>query len=807
MVFLDQLTESIGIVVNTIAAGMRTESLLQQSQSLTRELQLQQEELRTTNERLERQAATLRESEERLRQQQEELQGINDQLQEKAQLLEVKNGEVELAKSELEEKAEQLALTSKYKSEFLANMSHELRTPLNSLLILANMMSENSDGNLTAKQVEMASTIHASGSDLLGLINDILDLSKIESGTITVDPGEVQFADLRYYVDQNFRHVADHKKLRFETRVAPDLPRAIYTDSKRLQQVLKNLLSNAFKFTERGHVFLDMRVVGDGWNRAIESLNRAEQVIAFAVTDTGIGIAPEKQKIIFEAFQQADGTTSRKYGGTGLGLSISREIARLLGGDLRVASELGRGTSFTLYLPRVYEASESPAQPGRKIEVVDASVRTLPFLAAPAGLPALPRGLPSVLLQEPPLAGEGMATLARLDDRDQITPEDRVLLVVEDDPAFARILLDAGRAAEFKVVVAPSGDVALSHVRRYKPSALTLDLKLPDMDGWTVLDRLKHDEATRHIPAAVITVSEARGRAMRMGAFDYLQKPLQRDALADALRQLRSFASEGRRLLLVEDDEAQRQALLELIGPRDVEVTAVATAGEALDRMREVRFHCMVLDLGLPDMGGLELLEQLGDRHFPVIVYTGRDLSQREQTQLRRLAETVIVKDVRSPERLLDEVSLYLHRRHDDMPDQQRAMLERFHQTVPALAGKTVLVVDDDVRNIFAITSALERFQTRVLYADNGIDGLALLDNHEVDAVLMDIMMPEMDGYEVMQRIRSVERWKGLPIIAVTAKAMGSDREKCIQAGATDYIAKPVDIAHLLSLLRLRLAH
>ncbi|HWM86706.1 MAG TPA: response regulator, partial [Kofleriaceae bacterium] len=805
MVFLDQLTESIGIVVNTIAAGMRTESLLKQSQSLTQELQQQQEELRTTNERLERQAATLRESEERLRQQQEELQGINEELQDKAQLLEVKNREVELAKSELEEKAEQLALTSKYKSEFLANMSHELRTPLNSLLILANMMSENGDGNLTAKQVEMSSTIHASGSDLLALINDILDLSKIESGTITVDPGEVQFADLRYYVDQNFRHVADHKKLRFETRVAPELPRAIFTDSKRLQQVLKNLLSNAFKFTERGHVFLEMGVVTDGWGRDIESLNRAEQVIAFAVTDTGIGIASEKQKIIFEAFQQADGTTSRKYGGTGLGLSISREIARLLGGELRVVSELGRGTTFTLYLPRIYDSQPVAPPPTRRIQVVDVSGAVPPVVAA-AGVA---HGLGQVMLEDV-RQGDGMAALARQDDRDQISPEDRVLLVVEDDPSFARILLDVGRAAEFKVVVAASGDIALSHVRRYKPSAVTLDLKLPDMDGWTVLDRLKHDESTRHIPAAVITVSEARGRAMRMGAFDYLQKPLQADELATSLRHLRSFTTEGRRLLLVEDDDAQRESLLDLIGPRDVEVTAVATAREALELMREQRFHCMVLDLGLPDMGGLELLEQLGDpesRHFPVIVYTGRELSAKEQTQLRRLAETVIIKDARSPERLLHEVSLHLHRRHDDMPDAQRAMLERFHQTVPVLADKTVLVVDDDVRNIFAITSALERFQTRVIYADNGSDGLAMLEKQEVDAVLMDIMMPEMDGYEVIQRIRAVERWKSLPIIAVTAKAMGADREKCILAGANDYIAKPVGIAHLLSLLRLRLAH
>jgi CheY-like chemotaxis protein len=464
-------------------------------------------------------------------------------------------------------------------------------------------------------------------------------------------------------------------------------------------------------------------------------------------------------------------------------------------------SEVGGGTTFTLYLPRVYEAPVIAAPAAHRIEVVDATA---------AALLAQARQLPAALYEEA-RHSEGMATLARQDDRDQIAPEDRVLLVVEDDPAFARILLDAGRAAEFKVVVAPSGDVALSHVRRYKPSALTLDLRLPDMDGWTVLDRLKHDETTRHIPTAVITVAESsRGRAMRMGAFEHLQKPLPPSALAGALRQLRSFASEERRLLLVERDEAQRDVLLDLIGTRDVEVTSVPSARDALDRIGRERFHCIVLDLGPREAGGLELLGAAdGDelRAIPIIVYTARDLTPEEQAELRRLSEQVTVKEVRSPERLLDEVSLYLHRRHEDMPDAQRAMLERFHQTVPALADKTVLVVDDDVRNIFAITSALERFQTRVIYADNGSDGLALLDQHEVDAVLMDIMMPEMDGYEVIRRIRAVDRWKGLPIIAVTAKAMGADREKCILAGATDYIAKPVDMAHLLSLLRLRLAH
>jgi HAMP domain-containing protein/CheY-like chemotaxis protein/signal transduction histidine kinase len=827
-VFLDQLTESIGIVVNTIGAGMRTEALLKQSQSLTQELQSQQEELRQTNERLEKQAASLRESEERLKVQQEELQNTNEQLGDKAKLLEVKNREVEFAKSELEEKAEQLALTSKYKSEFLANMSHELRTPLNSLLILSRMLSENHDGNLSPKQVDMSHTIHGAGTDLLALINDILDLSKIESGTISVDPAEVHFTDLRDYVDQNFRHVADQKALGFEIELTQGLPPAIFTDAKRLQQVLKNLLSNAFKFTERGRVMLQLRVAREGWSRDLESLNLADAVVAFTVSDTGIGIAPEKQKIIFEAFQQADGTTSRRYGGTGLGLSISREIARLLGGEIRVISSPGHGSSFTLYLPRFHANAPTVSVTGSMAQspfgraLTGTTAPMLPLIGhetsghSPIEVVDMTHPLRARLLVPGAAAVDVRAAaetsmVARLDDRDRITPEDRVLLVVEDDLAFAQILLEAGREAAFKVVLAPSGDVALTLVRKYKPAAITLDLKLPDMDGWTVLDRLKHDQSTRHIPTEVISVEQAGTRALSMGAFGFLLKPAERSQLAGALTDLRRFVSEERerRLLVVEDNETERRSVLELIGPSDVQAVAVGTGSEALEALKQGRFDCMVLDLGLPDMGGLDLLRRIkgsGDyKGMPIIIYTGRDLSKNEETQLRRLAETIIVKDVRSPERLLDEVSMYLHRRYADMPEAQRRMLERLHQSIPVLAGKTILVVDDDVRNIFAISSALERYSARVLFADNGKDGLELLEQHPVDAVLMDIMMPEMDGYEVMRRIRAQPRFADLPIIAVTAKAMRADREKCLLAGASDYIAKPLDLAQLLSLLRVRL--
>jgi len=792
-VFLDQLTESIGIVVNTIGAGMRTEALLTQSQSLTQELQTQQEELRETNERLEKQAATLRESEERLKQQQEELQQTNAELEDKAKLLEVKNKEIEFAKGELEEKAEQLALTSKYKSEFLANMSHELRTPLNSLLILSKMLSDNIEGNLRQKQVEFAKTIHGSGADLLGLINDILDLSKIESGTIAVDPTDVSFADLGDYVEQNFRHVAQQKGLAFGVELHPDLPRSIFTDPKRLQQVLKNLLANAFKFTDTGKVVLENRVAHSGWSRDHELLSRADLVVAFSVIDTGIGIAHEKQKIIFEAFQQADGTTSRKYGGTGLGLSISREIARLLGGEIRVTSEPGRGSTFTLYLPHIYAAVPTVTTP-RRIDVIDATRST---------------NRENVIFPRP---GDAIPVLAQIDDREQIQLGDRVLLIIEDDVSFARILLDSARERGFKGVIASQGDLGLGLASRLKPSAITLDLKLPDIDGWTVLDRLKHDHLTRHIPVEIISVDEQRQRGLKMGAAGFLQKPATRIDVLSALSALaQHIEAPIKRLLLVEDNEVERNSIKELIGADDVELVAVGSGQEALDELEKSHFSCMVLDLGLPDMNGFELMQAVKKRPtlaaLPIIVYTGRDLTATEETQLKRLAETIIVKDVHSPERLLDETTLYLHRVEAKLPELQRRMLEKLHQSAPMLAGRRVLVVDDDVRNIFAISSALESHEATVLFAENGIDGLKLLqDNPDIDVVLMDIMMPKMDGYEVMARIRAQDQFKSLPIIALTAKAMRDDREKCIQAGASDYIAKPVDMDRLLSMLRVWLS-
>jgi HAMP domain-containing protein/CheY-like chemotaxis protein len=786
--FLEQLAESIGIVLNTIEANMRTEGLLQQSQALTEGLQEQQEALTETNKRLEQQTRSLQQSEELLKKQQDELQQTNLELEDKAQLLssqkaelEQKNSEIEQARVALEDKAEQLALISKYKSEFLARMSHELRTPLNSLLILSQILTENADGNLTPKQVGFAQTIHSSGSDLLDLINDILDLSKIESGTVAIDISPVPFVEIRKFVESTFRQVADVRGLTFDVELDESLPPVMQTDSKRLQQVLKNLLSNAFKFTERGKVTLRTSVATSGWNPEQDILNAAQTVVAFTVSDTGIGIPKEKHGAIFEAFQQGDGTTSRKYGGTGLGLSISRQITRLL------------GSSFTLYLPITYPSH--PAETSAAPELPDA--------AGPAVDYGFKAAQPSSRAMLAPVVERAVN-----DDRGSIQPGDRVLLIIEDDPHFAEILLDLARERGFKGLVTHRADKALLLAREYLPAAITLDLRLPDADGWTVLDRLKHDWATRHVPVHVMSVDEDWQRGLRFGAIDFLTKPVTKESLSGALDSIHSFIDRpAKRLLVVEDDDAQRRSIGELLGGGDVEITGAGTGAQALEMLHAGSFDCMVVDLGLPDMTGLDLVQrvksEVGLRKLPTIVYTGKDMTKKEELELRRLAESVVVKDARSPERLLDETALFLHRAASSLPDRQRQMLERLHKANPSLAGRRVLIVDDDVRNIFALTTFLEQSRMEVSYAESGREGIARLqETPGIDAVLMDVMMPEMDGYETIRSIREIPHFRGLPIIAVTAKAMKGDREKCIEAGATDYIPKPVDREHLLSLLR-----
>jgi CheY-like chemotaxis protein/HAMP domain-containing protein len=758
LTFLEQLTESIGIVLNNIEATMRTEGLLEQSQKLAAELQAQQKELQQTNQELAQKAK---------------------QLAEQNAEVERKNDEIEQARHALEEKAAELALTSKYKSEFLANMSHELRTPLNSILILGQQLSQNSEGNLSPKQVEFAKTIHGAGTDLLNLISDILDLSKIESGTVTVETEELPFASLQDTVERTFRHEAETRRLSFTVDLAPRLGRTIVSDPKRLLQVLKNLLSNAFKFTEVGGVSLRVAPAAGGWSPEHPALNRVPSVVAFEVSDTGIGIAPEKQKIIFEAFQQADAGTSRKYGGTGLGLAISRELASLLGGEIRLASAPGKGSTFTLYLPETYvsPAVSKPAADG-------------------AAVSPIPIALPAPRIENVP------------DDRESVEPGDAVLLIVEDDPHYARVLLGLARDRGFKGLVAMRGAAGLAMAREFLPTAITLDIFLPDMLGWSVLSQLKYDPATRHIPVQIVTIEEDRQQGLEHGAFAYLNKAVTTDGLERAFDRLRTFSTPRvKQLLVIEDNEAERMGIVELLGHEDVEITTASTGIEALGALKSRTFDSVVLDLRLPDISGFELLDQMQHdpslSDIPVVVFTGRELSDDEETQLRRMAKSIVVKGVQSPERLLDETSLFLHRTIGDLPEAKRKMLERLHQSDELLAGRKVLVVDDDVRNIFALSSILEQHTMNVLSAGTGREAIDILESTpDVSLVLMDIMMPEMDGYETMRVIRQNPALRRLPMIALTAKAMKGDREKCLEAGASDYIAKPVNTEQLLSLMR-----
>ncbi|HEX4823950.1 MAG TPA: HAMP domain-containing protein [Candidatus Polarisedimenticolaceae bacterium] len=760
LAFLDQLAASIGIVLNSIEATMQTEGLLVQSQQLAGELQAQQRELQQTNDQLAQKA---------------------QQLAEQNAEVERKNQEIEQARRALEEKATELALTSKYKSEFLANMSHELRTPLNSILILGQQLSENIEGNLSAKQVEFSRTIHGAGTDLLNLITDILDLSKIESGTVTVVAEEVVVSNVVDGVARPFRHEAEGKRLTLDVDIDAAVAPVMVTDSKRLQQVLKNLLSNAFKFTEQGGVRMRVAPAGSGWSTDHPILTRVPTVLAFEVRDSGIGIPAEKQRIIFEAFQQADAGTSRKYGGTGLGLAISRELATLLGGEIQLRSTPGLGSTFTLYLPQVYVGVTGA-------EAVESS--------------GARRSIPAVGVWERPV--EKIP-----DDRLDIAPGDAVLLIVEDDPAYVRILMDQAHAAGFKVLVALRGGDALALAREFRPTAISLDVFLPDMLGWTVLSQIKQEPGLRHIPVQIVTLDEDRQHGLARGAFSFVPKPASAEGLESAFLRIKDYAApRTRRLLVIEDNQAEQVSIAELLGHDDVDIDTVGSGAEGLDRMREGSYDCVVLDLRLPDMSGFEVLEQVRDDEtisdLPIVVFTGKELTPEEDARLHTLARSVVVKGVESPERLLDETALFLHRVLADLPPEKQKMLDRLHRSDEDLLGKTVLVVDDDMRNIFALSSVLERRGMQVLTAGTGHEAIATLnDKNDVAIVLMDIMMPEMDGYQTMTAIRQEPSLRRLPIIALTAKAMKGDREKCLDAGASDYLAKPVNTEQLLSALRM----
>jgi signal transduction histidine kinase/CheY-like chemotaxis protein/HAMP domain-containing protein len=771
--FIQMAMSNIAIAFTTAQARARINELLAETQQQAEELQAQGEELRVANEELEAQTETLRDSEAKLR--------------EKQAVLDRQNRDLKVAQQELEKKAEELALTSKYKSEFLANMSHELRTPLNSLLILARMLADNEEGNLSEDQVQSAQIVYSSGNDLLKLINDILDLSKVETGRMTFHVEPMLLSDLVVAVRSQFSHVAEEKGLELSITLADDVPASIETDQQRVKQIVNNLLSNAFKFTDEGSVSFNIYRPDAGLDLSRSGLEPGE-AIAISVRDTGIGIAPEQQKVIFEAFQQADGGTNRQYGGTGLGLAISRELASRLGGHIDVESELGRGSTFTLYLPLVGPAGEGREEGGAeelRVSLLAPSPPSVQSSISPASRPPSPP-----------------------DDRADLEAGDKILLIIEDDPRFAKVVYDYAHEKAFKCLIAGDGQTGLELVRSYRPAAMILDLNLPDISGWEVLEVLKYDPDTRHIPVHIMSVDEEVLSAYRKGAMGYLTKPVSREGLAESFQRIEQFISgEIKALLLVEDDAKSRRSIKKLLGGSDVEISEADRGEAALDLLRAQRFDCMILDLNLPDMSGFEVLNAMNDDEAigkcPVIVYTGRDLTSEENVELMKYADSVIVKGVKSPERLLDETALFLHRVVADMPEAKQRTIKRLYTQDTQLEGKTILIVDDDMRSSFALSKLLSDKGMMVKIAQTGEKALELLaETPGMDLVLMDIMMPVMDGYETIGRIRAQREFRTLPILALTAKAMKGDREKCLAAGANDYLPKPVDVDRLLSLLR-----
>jgi signal transduction histidine kinase/DNA-binding response OmpR family regulator/CHASE3 domain sensor protein len=772
---MSRISESLGVAVRASKDRTRLEELLEETQRQGEELQTQQEELRVTNEELEVQARTLKESQGQLESQHAELEQTNSQLEEQAQLLEHQRDELSQAQAVLAAKAADLERANQYKSEFLANMSHELRTPLNSSLILAKILADNRTGNLTPDQVKYAQTISSAGNDLLAIINDILDLSKIEAGKVELSPQAVALPQLIEELLAGFQALAQSKGLYFKATVGPEAPAMLETDPQRLGQILRNLISNALKFTESGGV-------------SVRVIRGAGDTARFEVRDTGIGISEHQQEIIFDAFRQADGSTHRKYGGTGLGLTISRDLARLLGGDISVVSAPGQGSTFLLTLPLSYNPT--------------ATARVNPTPAAPV---ISPRPVTDTAPKAPLLRVE--------DDSDRLKADSRLILIVEDDPPFATILRDLAHELGFQCIITHTANDALAAVATYRPKAILLDMNLPDYSGLGVLDQLKRSPQMRHIPVHVVSVADYSQEALAMGAIGYAMKPVKREQLIEALQRLEAKFSQGmRRVLVVEDDERQRESICQLLQNEDVNIIAVRNAADGLAQLQEATFDCMVMDLNLPDFSGYELLKRMAEAEEvafpPVIVYTGRSLTRDEEQGLRRFSKSIIIKDARSPERLLDEVTLFLHQVEAKLPAERQRMLQAARDRDSALEGRCILVVEDDVRNIFALSSLLEPKGASIEIARNGREAIDSIirstapGGKPLDLVLMDIMMPEMDGLTAMREIRKRPEWKKLPIIALTAKAMKDDQEKCLSAGASDYIAKPLDVEKLMSLIR-----
>jgi CheY-like chemotaxis protein/CHASE3 domain sensor protein len=772
---LQRVAETIAVALRSVQQKQRLAELLGEAQRQGEELQTQQEELRVANEELQQQGDVLRSAHAQLEEGKEELESTNAHLA-------LQRDSLEKAQLALAEKMTELQRASRYKSEFLANMSHELRTPLNSSLILAKLLADNQDGNLSEEQIKFANTIYSAGNDLLALINDILDLSKIEAGKIDLRPEPITVARLVEPVAHTFEPVARQKSVGFVLALG-QAQASLETDTQRVQQILKNLLSNAFKFTERGQVSL--------------TVEHNEAGFAFQVRDTGIGIAKNHQATIFEAFQQADGTTNRRFGGTGLGLSISRDLAHMLGGELRVESEIGLGSRFTLSLPKVFvpgriATSSSPSRSAANARTKGETLRYAP---------------------PPPSSAHSAAVLqietpAFQDDRDHLDSQRRLLLIIEDDVSFAEILAKLAGELSFQFLVAHSAEEGVRLATQFLPAAIILDMNLPDRIGLSALDRLKQNSATRHIPVHVMSVEDYSRMALSMGAAGYLLKPVKREELITVFTGIKDRFSRMRRLLIVEDDAVQRDAVTQLLSGQDVEIDAVETCAEAERQLAAGKFDCVVTDLSLPDASGYDLLERMAsdDRYAfpPVIVYTGRSLTPDEEQRLRRFSSSIIVKGVRSPERLLDEVTLFLHQVEATLPADRQRMLRQARDREAAFDGRKILVAEDDVRNIFALSSILEPKGATLFIARTGREALLRLEHTpDIDLVLMDVMMPEMDGLEATRQIRArAERWSKVPIIALTAKAMSDDRELCIKAGANDYIAKPLDVEILLSLIR-----
>ncbi len=770
--FIDIVSENIAVAFKSTQTNEHVKKLLEETQRQSEELQSQQEELQQTNEELESQQEELRVSN-------EELEERTEALEKRQKEINYKNKELEKAKAITEEKARDLELAGKYKSEFLANMSHELRTPLNSLLILSQYLADNKAGNLTEKQLECANTVFSSGNDLLALINDILDLSKVEAGKMVLEVAEMNIREFAENIKQNFMPVSEQKGIHFDLDVSDELPSYIKTDRQKLQQIVKNLLANSFKFTEKGSINFKIARPQKDAKLSQASLN-PENAISISVADTGIGIKNDKLKHIFEAFQQADGTTNRKYGGTGLGLSISKELAKLLGGEIHLKSEEGKGSVFTIYLPEKIAQNDE----AKKVEIKN--IKKSP------SIDRKPRVSPSL----------------KKDDRNKLEEQGRSLLIIDDDQKFSKIMVDLAHEKGFKALVAEDGETGLHMADEYKPSAIVLDIGLPGIDGWTVMQCLKDNPNTRHIPVHFISATDEHIDAMKMGAIGYLTKPVNLEKLNNAFKSIENIVStKVKKLLIVEDDKIMRQFILDLMADVDIATTSVSTGKEAYDILKMETFDCMVLDIGLPDMSGSEFLEKVkndpGMSRIPIIIYTGKDLSITEETELKKYAGSIIVKGAKSPERLLDEATLFLHQIEDNLPKEKQNMIRMIHDKDHVFKGKKILLVDDDVRNVFALSHILEERGITVIAGRNGKEGLECLEkNPDINLALMDIMMPEMDGYETIKKIRKQNQHRNLPIVALTAKAMKGDRDKCIKAGANDYLTKPVDANRLFSLLR-----